>query len=66
MTLKSGKMENVEFDKFDNFEKFVKKFKETLQNFKNSDSPFFDSIVFGLMFKITEGKALEKNKADIK
>ena len=39
--------ENVEFDKFDGFEKFVKKFKETLQNFKNSDNPFFDLITFG-------------------
>ena len=56
--------ENVEFDKFDGFEKSVKKFKETLQNFKNSDSPFFDSIIFGLMFTITEGKLLEKKKAN--
>ena len=52
--------ENVEFNKFDGFEKSVKKLKEMLQNFKNSDSPFFDSIVFHLMFKITEGKVLEK------
>ena len=39
--------ENVEFDKFDGFEKSVKKFKETLQNFKSSDNPFFDLITFG-------------------
>ena len=52
--------ENVEFNKFVGFEKSVKKLKETLQNFDNTDNPFFDSIVFGLMFKITKGKVLEK------
>ena len=37
--------ESVEFDKFVGFEKSVKKFKDTLQNFGNSDDPFFDSIL---------------------
>ena len=43
--------EYVEFDKFDGFEKSVQNFKDTLQNFKNSDNP-----LFGIMFKISEGK----------
>ena len=43
----------------------LKKFKDTLQNFENTNNPFFDSIVYGLMFRITEGKvALEKNIAN--
>ena len=46
--------ENVEFDKFEGYEKSVKKFMDALQNFENSDNPFFDSIVYGLMCKITE------------
>ena len=37
--------------------------KDTLQNFKNSDNPFFDSILYGVTFKISEGKILEKDKA---
>ena len=55
--------ESVKFDKFQGFEKSVKKFKDTLQNFKNSDNPFFDSILYGVMFKISERKNLEKDKA---
>ena len=57
--------EDVEFDKFEGFEKSVKKFKDTLQNFKNSNNPFFDSILYGVMFKISEGKILEKDKANV-
>ena len=45
---------NVELDKFEGYEKSVKKFIDALQNFENSDKPFFDSIVYGLMCKITE------------
>ena len=57
--------ENVEFDKSDGFGKSVKKFKNTLQSFENIDNSFFDSIVYGVMFRITEGKAaLEKHKAN--
>ena len=55
-------MECVEFDKFEGFEKSVKKFKDTLQNFENTNNPFFDSIVYGVMFRISKGKVLEKNK----
>ena len=54
--------ECVEFDKFEGFEKSVKKSKDTLQNFENANNPFFDSIVYGVMFRISKGKALEKNK----
>ena len=57
--------EDVEFDKFEGFEKSVKKFKDTLQNFKNSNNPFLDSILYGVMFKISEGKILEKDKANV-
>ena len=59
-----GDRERVEFDKFEGFEKSVKKFKDTLQNFKNSDNPFFDSILYGIMFKRPEGKILKKDKAN--
>ena len=55
--------ERVEFDKFEGFEKFVKKFKDTLQNFENTNNPFFDSIISGVKFRISKGKNLEKNKA---
>ena len=55
--------ECVEFDNFEGFEKRVKKFKDTIQNFKNIDNPFFDSLLYGLMFKISEGKILENKKA---
>ena len=55
--------EYVGFVKFEGFEKSIKKFKDTLQNFKNSDNTFFDSILYGVMFKISEGKTLEKDKA---
>ena len=55
--------ECVEFDKFEGFEKSAEKFKDTLQNFENTDDPFFDSITYGVMFRISEGKVLDKNKA---
>ena len=55
--------EFVEFDKFEGFEKSVKKFKDTLQNFENPNNPFSDSIVCGVMFRISKGKVLEKSKA---
>ena len=56
--------ECVEFDKFEGFEKSVKKFKDTLQNFKNTGNPFFDSIVYGVMFRISDGKVFEQNKVN--
>ena len=53
--------ENVEFDKFEGYEKSAKKFMDTLENFENSNNPFFDLIVYGLMCKITREKGLMFN-----
>ena len=55
--------EGVEFDNFVGYEKNVKKLKETLKNFDGSDNPFFDFIIYCLMFYLTEGKNINKNKA---
>ena len=55
--------ERVEFDKFEGFEKSVKKYKGRLQNFENTDNPFFDSKIYGVKFRISKRKDLEKNKA---
>ena len=35
-----------------------------MKNFENSDNPFFDSIVFGVMCHMTERKILDKNKME--
>ena len=48
--------EGVEFDNFIGYWKNAKIFKETLRNFDGSDNPFFNSIIYGLMFYLTEGK----------
>ena len=48
--------ESVHFENFSGFEKSIKKFYDLLQNFENIDHPFFDSIVYGLMHKVAEGK----------
>ena len=37
---------------------------DTIQNFKNTDNPFFDSIIHGVMFRISKGKVLKKNKTE--
>ena len=50
--------ESVEFDNFVGYEKNVKKFKEALKNFHGNDNPFFDSIIYALMFYLTEEKIL--------
>ena len=55
--------EGVEFDNFIGYWKNAKIFKETLRNFDGSDNPFFNSIIYGLMFYLTEGKNIYKNKA---
>ena len=52
--------DSVEFDKFSGFERSVKKFKKTLKNFENSDNPFFYSIVYDVMYRMTEGKCLSR------
>ena len=54
---------SIEFDNFVGYEKNVKKFKETIKNFDGSNNPFFDSIIYSLMFYLTEGKNIDKNKA---
>ena len=54
--------DSVEFDKFSGFEKSIKKFKKTSKNFENSDNTFFDSIVYGVMYHMTEEKIIEKGK----
>ena len=55
--------EGVEFDNFIGHWKNAKIFKETLRNFDGSDNPFFNSIICGLMFYLTEGKNIYKNRA---
>ena len=54
---------SIEFDNFVGYEKNVKKFKETIKNFDGSDNSFFDSIIYSLMFYLTEGKNIDQNKA---
>ena len=55
--------DSVEFDNFVGYEKIVKEFKATLKNFDGSNNPFLDSIIYSLMFYLTEGKNIDKNKA---
>lgn len=57
--------ESVEFDKFSGLERSVKKLKKTLQSFENSDNPFFDSIIYGVIYKMTKGKLWIKIKQDV-
>ena len=33
-----------------------------MKNFKNSDSSYFDAVIYSIMFYNTEGKILEKSK----
>lgn len=56
--------DNVEFDKFSGFERSVEKFKGTLKTLEEaSENPFFDAIIFGLMYYMTkEGKVIDWNK----
>ena len=48
--------ESVHFENFSGFEKSIKKFYNLLKNFENIDHSFFDSIAYGLMHKVAEGK----------
>ena len=52
--------DNVEFDKFKGFEKSVKKLKTLFRILRTLTIFFFDSIVYGVMFKLT-GKTLEED-----
>ena len=48
--------ENVNFDNFTGFKKSVRKFCNLLRSFENSDNPFFDAIVYGLMHTVAKKK----------
>ena len=48
--------ESVHFENFSGFEKSIKKFYNLLKSFENIDHPFFDSIAYGLMHTVAEGK----------
>ena len=52
--------EIVEFDEFPGFEKFIKRFMQTLKNLDGTDDPFFDAVIYGAMFQMTNGKILDK------
>ena len=48
--------ETVEFGKFESYEKSVEKFMDTLTVFEKSGNLFFDSIVYGVIHRLMEGK----------
>ena len=56
--------ERVIFDEFSAYEKSVEKFKKSLSFFSdtNNENSFFDAVIYGLMFKLTEGKIVSRNK----
>ena len=58
--------ENVTFDEFDNATNLSDKFKKTLCNFKAGDAKdlFFDAVLFGLLFKSSDGKNVTRESAD--
>ena len=53
----------VNFNKFSGLEKSVKKFDETFKNFEdsNSENPFFDAVIYGIMFYKSEEKIIDNN-----
>ena len=55
--------DSLEFDNFSGFEKSVKKFKDTLKNFKESENPFFDSVIYTIMCERENEKIPDKNRA---
>ena len=58
--------ERVIFDEFSGYEKSVEKFKKSLSSFSdtNSENSFFDAVIYGLMFKLTEGKIVSRDKVE--
>ena len=54
--------ENVNFDNFTGFEKSVKKFYDSPRNFENSNKPFFDAIVYGIMHTVGKNKIILKER----
>ena len=58
--------ERVIFDEFSEYEKSVEKFKKLLSSFSdtNNENSFFDVVIYGLMFKLTEGKIVAKDTVE--
>ena len=58
--------ERVVFDEFSGYEKSVVKFKKSLSSFShsNNENSFLDAVIYGLMFKLTEGKIMSRDKVE--
>ena len=56
---------DVRFDDFSEFEKSIKKFYNTLRNFEDGDSQFFDAVLYGLIYKYLERNLLRKKSEDM-
>ena len=58
--------DNVIFDEFSGYGKCVHKFKKSLSSFDDSKTEnfFFDAVIYGLLFKLTEGKSFTKDKVE--
>ena len=54
------------FDEFSEYEKSVEKFKKLLSSFSdtNNENSFFDVVIYGLMFKLTEEKIVAKDTVE--
>ena len=58
--------EKMIFDEFSGFEKSVEKFKRSLSSFSDSskETSFFEAAIYGLLFKLSDGKSLGKDKVE--
>ena len=58
--------DNVIFDEFSSYGKCVHKFKKSLSSFDDSktENSFFDAVIYGLLFKLTEEKIFTKDKVE--
>ena len=58
--------DNVIFDEFSGYGKCVHKFKKSLSSFDDSktENSFFDAVIYGLLFKLTERKIFIKDKVE--
>lgn len=58
--------DDIIFDEFSRYEKLVTKFKESLSSFDDSktENSFFEAIICGVLFKLSDGKSVTKNKAE--
>ena len=54
------------FGESSGYEKSVEKLKKSLSSFTNtsSEDSFFDAVIFGLIFKFTEGKTTSRDKVE--